>query len=86
MFNEEIDYREVLKVAQELGYAEADPKDNVEGYDTMRKLRILASLAFKTSIKEENIELNGISQIQKCDVDYIKYLKSTVKLIARGKL
>lgn len=86
MFNEEIDYREVLKVAQELGYAEADPKDDVEGYDTMRKLRILASLAFKTSIKEENIELNGISQIQKCDVDYIKYLKSTVKLIARGKL
>lgn len=85
MFNEDKDYSEVLKIAQDLGYAEADPTADVEGYDTMRKLRILATLGLQAKIREEDILLFGISSIGAIDIENIKKMDSTVKLIAEAK-
>lgn len=81
MFNEGLDYGEVLMKAQELGYAEADPTADVEGHDTLRKLRILGTLALQGKIEEEDIMFEGISKITSFDVRQIKLMKSTVKLI-----
>ncbi len=85
MFNEDKDYSEVLKIAQDLGYAEADPTADVEGYDTMRKLRILATLGLQAKVTEEDILLYGISSIGAIDIENIKKMDSTVKLIAEAK-
>ena len=85
MINEGKDYGEVLKIAQELGYAEADPSADVEGHDTLRKLRILATLALQADITEEDILLDGISSINATDVDNIRKMDSTVKLIAEAR-
>lgn len=85
MFGEDKDYGEVLKTAQELGYAEADPTADVEGHDTLRKLRILSTLGLKSTIKEEDILLYGISSISSVDIENIKKMNSTVKLIAEAK-
>lgn len=81
MFNEGLDYGEVLVKAQEVGYAEADPTADVEGHDTLRKLRILGTLALQGKIGEEDIILEGISKINAFDVRQIKLMNSTVKLI-----
>ncbi len=86
MIEEGKDYGEILKMAQELGYAEADPTDDVEGHDTLRKLRILATLGLQGKITEEDILLYGISNIDKLDIDYIKDMNSTVKLIGEVNL
>ena len=85
MVNENKEYDEVLKIAQRLGYAEADPTADVKGHDTLRKLRILASLALQGKIQEEDIILYGISNISKLDVENIKKMDSTIKLIAEAK-
>ena len=81
MFNEGLDYGEVLANAQELGYAEMNPAADVEGDDTLRKLRILASLALQGKVGEEDIILEGINKITSFDVRQIKLMDSTVKLI-----
>lgn len=83
MFGENLDYAQVLKIAQELGYAEADPSADVDGYDTQRKLRILGTLALKGRITEEDILLDGISSITSFDIEQIKKINSTVKLIGQ---
>lgn len=85
MVKEGKNYDEVLRNAQELGYAEADPTADVEGYDTMRKLRILATMSLKGKVEEEDILLQGISSITSFDIDLIKKMNSTVKLIAEAK-
>lgn len=82
MFDEGLDYKEALKIAQELGYAEADPTADVEGYDTLRKLRILGTIGLKGKISEEDILVRGIKNITSFDVEQINNLGSTVKLIA----
>lgn len=87
MFKENEDYDLILKDAQKLGYAEADPTADVEGLDTIRKLRILATIGFNSNIKEEDILCYGISSIKKEDINYIKNkMKSTVKLLATANL
>ena len=85
MVNEGKDYQEVLKIAQELGYAELDPTADVEGHDTLRKLRILGTIALQGKISEEDILLNGISSITAFDVENIKDMDSTIKLIAEAR-
>ncbi|WP_100065264.1 homoserine dehydrogenase [Miniphocaeibacter massiliensis] len=82
MFNEKLSYKDILKDAQNLGYAEADPTADVEGLDTMRKLRILSSIAFGVNINEENIDTFGISSISLDDIEYLQANNSTVKLLA----
>lgn len=85
MVNEDKNYDEVLKIAQDLGYAEADPTADVEGHDTLRKLRILGSLALQGKILEDDILLGGISSITSFDIENIKKMNSTIKLIAEAK-
>lgn len=79
-------YKEALKKAQDLGFAEADPSDDVEGLDTMRKLRILASIAFKSPLLEEDIELEGITGLSQRDVTRALKEGYSYKLIARADL
>lgn len=85
MSEEGVTYESALKEAQELGYAEADPTSDVDGYDTLYKLSILASLAFHTSIPINVIYREGISKISAEDIKHGKELGYTVKLLAIAK-
>ncbi|NMA48939.1 MAG: homoserine dehydrogenase, partial [Tissierellia bacterium] len=84
MSDEGLDYDEVLKEAQELGYAEADPAADVEGLDTMRKLRILSSLALGSSITEDDIVYSGIDKITAFDIELLAKKNRRVKLIGEA--
>ena len=85
MTNEGADYKEVLKEAQRLGYAEANPTADVDGFDSMYKLSILSSLAFHTKVPYTKIFREGISAIGQQDIIYGKELGYTLKLLAIGK-
>lgn len=85
MTNEGADYEDTLKEAQRLGYAEFDPTNDVEGFDSMYKLSILSSMAFHTKIPSANIFREGISHISAQDIAYGKELGYTLKLLAIGK-
>ncbi len=78
-------YGDVLKEAQALGYAEADPTNDVEGYDAVYKLSILSSLAFHTKIPYTEIYREGITDISVKDINYGKQLGYVMKLLAIGK-
>lgn len=84
MFENKADYSEVLEKAQELGYAERDPSDDVLGYDMRRKLRILMSLIGGGKITEDEIEVFGLDKITKIDVEYLGE-NYRVKELALGK-
>lgn len=79
-------YDEVLKEAQELGYAEADPTADVEGLDAARKMVILATLGFSMKIDLEDVKVHGITQITEEDLQYAKQLGYTMKLIGMAQL
>ena len=79
------DYEETLKEAQRLGYAEADPTNDVEAFDALYKLSILSSIAFHTKVPHNKVFREGISSIQKEDIAYGKDLGYTLKLLAIGK-
>ncbi|WP_055078314.1 homoserine dehydrogenase [Lagierella massiliensis] len=79
-------YADVLKEAQDLGYAEADPTADVGGFDAMRKIRILSSLIYNAKIDEGDIFTFGISNIKKSDFDYAKELGYSIRLIAKSVL
>ncbi|XJZ26641.1 homoserine dehydrogenase [Bacillota bacterium Lsc_1132] len=74
-------YHEVLKEAQDLGFAEADPTSDVEGLDAARKMAILATLGFSMKIDLDDVAVSGISQITEEDLRYGKQLGYTMKLI-----
>ncbi|EAQ68960.1 homoserine dehydrogenase [Synechococcus sp. RS9909] len=82
MAQEGADYTEVLRQAQELGYAEADPAADVDGLDAADKIAILAGLAFGGPIPRSGIPTAGISRLQGRDVDYATQLDYSVKLLA----
>lgn len=75
-------YETVLKEAQELGYAEADPTGDVEGFDSTYKLTTLATITFNRRVKLENVYREGISRIQKEDIKYANELGYKIKLVA----
>src|SRR4030042_1653331 len=79
MTNQKQKFQEVLKRAQELGYAEADTTLDVEGIDTAHKLAILLSLAYGVNVKMEDIYTEGISSITPMDIEYAKELGYTIK-------
>ena len=85
MADEGLEYETVLKEAQKLGYAEANPTADVDGYDSMYKLSILSSLAFHTKVPIDKIYREGISNISKLDIEYGKKFGYTLKLLAIGK-
>lgn len=79
-------YGDVLKDAQDLGYAEADPTADVGGFDAMRKIRILSSLIYNAKIEEDDIFTFGISNIKKSDFDFAKEKGYSIRLLAKSKL
>jgi homoserine dehydrogenase len=81
MEQEKLSFAECLKQAQQLGYAEADPTFDIEGYDTAQKLSILASLAFGTKVDERAIYVEGISSIAAADLAAADELGYRVKLL-----
>ena len=85
MAQEGAGYEETLKEAQRLGYAEADPTSDVEGYDALYKLSILASLAFHTKVPQNKIYREGIGGIDSRDIAYGKEMGYTLKLLGIGK-
>lgn len=85
MSSDGVSYQEVLKEAQKLGYAEANPTADVEGYDAAYKLSILSSLAFHTKIPFANIYREGITDISVDDINYGKQFGYVLKLLAIGK-
>ena len=86
MFYEGADYDEVLKEAQDKGYAERNPEADVEGYDACRKIAILSSIVFGKQVDFEDIYTEGITKITKQDMMYAKEMGMTIKLLATGKM
>ena len=85
MINEGVAYDEILKQAQELGYAEADPTFDVGGFDAAHKLLILASIAYGIDAKPEDILIEGIENITSADVDFASEFGYVLKLLGIAK-
>ena len=85
MINEGALYDEILKEAQELGYAEADPTFDVGGFDASHKLLILASIAYGIDAKPEDILIEGIQNITQTDVAFAKEFGYEIKLLGIAK-
>ncbi|MCY9464575.1 homoserine dehydrogenase [Bacillus velezensis] len=81
MIQEKSPYEEVLKEAQDLGFAEADPTADVEGLDAARKMAILARLGFSMDVDLDDVKVKGISRITDEDISFSKRLGYTMKLI-----
>ncbi len=79
------DFDDVLKEAQEKGYAEKDPTADVEGYDACRKIAILTSLAYGQQVDYEDIYTEGITGITATDFVYAKKLKAAIKTFGSSK-
>ncbi len=85
MSDEGVDYNTCLKTAQELGYAEANPTADVDGFDSMYKNSILSSLAYKKRVPIDKIYREGISKVDVKDLEIGKELGYTMKLLAISK-
>ena len=85
MEKEGADFDDVLKEAQEKGYAERNPEADVEGYDACRKIAILSSLMCGKNVKYEDIYTEGITQITATDFVYARKMGKTIKLLAQSK-
>ncbi len=79
-------FAEALEEAQELGYAEADPTADVEGFDAAAKAAILASLAFHTRVTASDVHREGIADVTAADVQSARDMGSVVKLLAIAEL
>lgn len=85
MDKEGADFEEVLKEAQEKGYAERNPEADVEGYDACRKIAILSSLMTGKNVNFEDIYTEGITKITAADFKYAKKMNRSIKLLAMSK-
>jgi len=85
MAKEGMDFASALKKAQQLGYAEAKPENDIEGIDANYKLAILASLAFQTKVRPQDIYREGISRLTSRDFRYAQELGFAIKLLAIAK-
>ena len=85
MINEGIAYDIILKEAQDLGYAEADPTFDVGGFDTAHKLLILGSIAYGIDVKPEDILIEGIQNIKQTDIEFAKEFEYNIKLLGIAK-
>jgi homoserine dehydrogenase len=86
MTDEGRDFKEVLKEAQEKGYAEADPTYDIEGTDAAHKLAILVRLAFGTSLRFHEIFIGGISEVTPLDIQFGREFGYRIKLLAIAKM
>ncbi len=80
-----MDFGEALQLATDLGYAEADPTADIEGYDAGRKLAIMASIAFHTSVTFDDVFTEGITKITAKDMRYAKEMGCSIKLLGIAK-
>ena len=85
MYDEGLPYEEVLKEAQDLGFAESNPEADVEGYDAARKLSILSTLAYHRRVYWKDFYLEGISNIDMKDIDYAKKMGCKIKLVGQSR-
>lgn len=85
MANEGSDFADVLKEAQELGYAEKDPTADVEGYDACRKIAILTSLAYGQQVDYEDIYTEGITKITADDFKYAGKMGAAIKIFGSSR-
>ncbi|PKL51499.1 MAG: homoserine dehydrogenase [Nitrospira bacterium HGW-Nitrospira-1] len=85
MSDENAGFSEVLKEAQKLGYAEADPTYDIEGIDSAHKLSILASIAYGTRFSLKDVYCEGISSISSMDIEFARELGYKLKLLAIAK-
>lgn len=85
MIQHGVNYNDILKKAQELGYAEADPTFDVGGYDAAHKLLILASIAYGIDAKPEDILIEGIENVSKEDIDFASEFGYAIKLLGIAK-
>jgi homoserine dehydrogenase len=86
MNEEGLDYSEALSMAQELGFAEADPTSDVEGLDAIRKIAILSRVGLNVTLDWKTLPVEGITQISSEDVAYLKKTGNVIKLIGMTKL
>ncbi len=84
MYEDGSEFEDVLKLSQELGYAETDPTADIEGWDAGRKIAILASIAFNTRVTFKDVYMEGITRISSLDIEYAKKLNCTIKLVGRA--
>lgn len=82
MAHEGVDFNDVLAEAQSLGYAEADPSADVDGFDALYKISVLARLAYHTEVSIDAIHREGIREVHAKDFRYAKELGFTIKLLA----
>lgn len=85
MTSQHVSYEEALKAATEKGYAEANPKDDVQGYDAAYKLTILSLVAFNAVTGIQEVPFEGITKISLSDIRYAKQFGFCIKLLAIGK-
>ena len=85
MDKEGADFEEVLKEAQEKGYAERNPEADVEGYDACRKIAILSSLMCGKNVRYEEIYTEGITKISATDFLYARQMNKSIKLLAMSR-
>lgn len=81
MTEDGMEFKDALKKAQELGYAEADPTADIEGLDAGRKVAIMASLAFHSRVVFSDVHIEGITQITSRDIAYAEEFDSVIKLL-----
>jgi len=79
------DFAPVLKDAQELGYAEADPTFDIEGVDTAHKIALLAALCFGTRVDFDKVYTEGITNVAAIDIQFATQMGYKIKLLAIGK-
>ncbi|KDO22354.1 hypothetical protein SPRG_11306 [Saprolegnia parasitica CBS 223.65] len=85
MEKEGASYDAVLKEAQDLGFAEANPSADVDGYDVQAKIAILAKLGFGCHVAPASIPTTGITRIKTIDFEYAKLMGATIKLLGIAK-
>jgi len=86
MAREGVGYADALREAQALGYAEPDPRNDVEGIDAAYKLTILATLAFHARVRPPDVYVEGITRLTAADFRYARDLGYAIKLLAIGRV
>ena len=85
MAREDTEFATALSQAQKLGYAEANPRNDLEGIDASYKIAILATLAFRSRVRPEQVFHEGISRLSRRDFQYARELGFAIKLLAIAK-
>lgn len=85
MREKRLPFAEVLREAQRLGYAEADPTFDIEGVDAAHKLTLMSAIAFGTSVHFDKVHIEGISKLEAADIKYAEQLGYRIKLLGITK-